>query len=103
MGIMYIYMQSQKQFALLVITAMALWQATHALGHLRMSCHKPIVINARAHCFIDLIYIYIYIYTYICISVCVWLLLLICLHISANPYSYFLFLLLISKGSKDRV
>ena len=36
--------------------------ATHALGHLRMSCHKPIVITARAHCFHDCIYIYIYIY-----------------------------------------
>ena len=64
-------MQSQKQFALLVITAMALWQATHALGHLRMSCHKPIVITARAHCFHDCIYIYIYIYIYMHKCMCV--------------------------------
>ena len=60
--------------------------ATHALGHMCMSCHKAIVvITGRAHCFHDYIYIYVCIY-YMC--VCVYIYMYIYIYIYMYVYMY---------------
>ena len=76
-----IHVQSWKQCALPVITAMALWQVmpwthvVHDAHHVPkcMTCHKAILgITRGAHCFHDWIYIYIYKYIYIHIHICIY-------------------------------